>query len=187
MQPGTKSAEASCAICLTAPPLLTACGHPFCESCMRSYVLSKLEKENRIENFELPCPMCKQALLPQEIEVVLSDGTASPGERSFTDFLSEEARKLPRRTLVPRELRTRRCRQHTAMLLLVVAAYLWGLCTANYWATLAAALASPMLYMSRVTTLELVTATFPCICITYHTPATSPVAFRPTPMCSPIA
>ena len=144
--------EQQCAICLIAEPRYSSCGHPFCESCMHAYVMSKLaEQHNRgvFDEAAIPCPICQQSFLPEEIDAAIGDEL--PGEHSLSKFLLEEAKKLP--SWKPAEVSSCRCWCHVVLLLLTAVVYMYALCSEDYLVLLSAtAIAVPYLWVSPIVT-----------------------------------
>ena len=150
--PGVTSDE-PCAICLIAEPRFSSCGHPFCESCMHSYVLGKLaEQQDRYGHTDegnIPCPLCQQALLPEEIEAAIGEGLE--GEHSLSKFLLEEAKKMPNYTVA--EASRWRCWCHVSLLLLIAVIYAHALSSDNLLLLIATtAVAVPYMWIRPMVT-----------------------------------
>lgn len=78
---GDRRGERECAICLSGPQeavaiRLTACGHPFCDDCIRKYVAA------RSRHADHPCPLCRS---PLELATLLAAGVDLPGASEACD------------------------------------------------------------------------------------------------------
>ena len=148
----TQARETTCAICLVEAPLFTSCGHPFCSSCLRLYVCKVFDEHPEFaRQWHVLCPLCKQALLREEVQAAV-EGEGPVEEGALSNFLAEEARKLPRPHSSPaRGSWLRSYCWHVTTLTCIVAAYLYGLASDNYALWVAASLAAiPLLFLSPV-------------------------------------
>lgn len=73
-QTSTKAKKMDCAVCLEQHPAkdfysLISCGHKFCKKCIKTHVRISIS-ESRVE---IPCPLCKTVLHPEDIKKTLQN------------------------------------------------------------------------------------------------------------------